>query len=159
MKSVFREEIMSYLLILRLPPGKISAGPLEVGTVAHFSLNDISLLRTENLEMVGVVAACLGLPLPTWNHHFMDQGKVDWGSSILSYIWPTLFHDWGLGRRREPSPLNHTDLEFSLSNRMTHADVLPLLGKSPPIGSWWKREPCVLGCTSLEWSFYLSELK
>lgn len=71
------------------------------------------------------------------------------------------FHEWRLGWVQERNVYfsTHTNPRHSLlSNRELEEpqnDVLLLWGESPPAGNWGIREPCVLGCNSLEWSHSL----
>lgn len=93
------------------------------------------LLGNKNLEMLGVeqpvFLACLSQnEIIT----LLAKARVI-GAPVLSVLFGPLFYDWGLNRRKEPSSLDHTDLEFSLRNRMAYADVLPLLGRK---SSSWK---------------------
>ena len=106
----------------------------------------------------------LSLPLTVWNHHISlgsgDQGPSIFGPTVLK-IEP-LSHQRELGERRDPdlSPTLPQYLAIATGSQRQDEkwQCLALPRKIALYGSYKEREPCILGYTSLEWSFHLTEL-
>ena len=106
----------------------------------------------------------LSLPLPVWNHH-ISQGSGDQGPSIFGptvLMIEPLSHQRELGERRDPDLSDTLPQYLAIATGSQRQDekwqCLALPRKIALYGSYKEREPCILGYTSLEWSFHLTEL-
>lgn len=135
--------------------------------MVRFSLSDYPTLKAEHLELGQALASDLLASLSVEPLLYeMRQGQ---SGLLYSQAWPCLrveplSCEQGVGGRRKPHHLTALTLNsvprtssWELESWMRNAVILPLLGRQPS-GSWGWRKSCVLGCTSLEWSFHLVEL-
>ena len=90
----------------------------------------------------------------------MNKSKGDQGPRIFSGTVPKvepLSHPWEVGGRREFNLLAKLAQNLVSETGSWGQDEKCWWENNPLTESWGQSEPCVLGCTSLQWSFCLTE--